>query len=131
MLISLTLLILTAHAILISPIGYRNAKAIHRIIREKSRVQGPMGNIVEWQSLRTQEYRYNLLVAISKFWELFGVRRPVRFEPPAPAGEYDEVMHVDEHSARTFLDQYLESQPKTEPHVGGKPPETAEPDTRH
>jgi amino acid transporter len=129
-LISLTILILTAHAILISPLGYRNAKSIHRIIRDKSRVQGPMGNIVEWQSLRTQEYRYNLLVAISKFWELFGVRRPMRYEPPVPAGDYDEVTQVNEHHASTFLDQYLEAQPKAEPHVGGKPSETAEPETR-
>jgi hypothetical protein len=129
-LISLTLLVLTAHAILVSPIGYRNAKSIHRIVREKSRVQGPMGNIVEWQSLRTQEYRYNLLVLISRFWELFGVRRPLRYEPPVPAGEYEEVIHGHEHGATTVLDQYLESQPKPEPHIGGAPSETAETDSR-
>jgi amino acid transporter len=129
-LISLTILILTAHAILISPIGYRNAKSIHRIVRDKSRVQGPMGNIVEWQSLRTQEYRYNLLAAIAKFWELFGVRRPMRYEPPVPAGDYEDMVQVNEHSATsTFLDQYLESQPKPEPRVGGKPSETAGPES--
>jgi hypothetical protein len=58
-LISLSVLVLMAHAILISPIGYRDPNQIYRIIREKSRVQGPMGSIVEWQSLRTQEYRYS------------------------------------------------------------------------
>ncbi len=31
---------------------------IHRIVREKARVQGAMGSIVEWQSLKMQEYRY-------------------------------------------------------------------------
>ncbi|MCL5996503.1 MAG: amino acid permease [Chloroflexi bacterium] len=129
-LISLTVLILMAHAILISPVGYRDVKAIHRIIRDKSRVQGPMGNIVEWQSLRTQEYRYNLLVVISRFWELFGVRRPMRYEMPVPAGEFDEAMHTEEHGATTLLDQYLEHQPKPEPHVGGQPHETAPSDTQ-
>jgi hypothetical protein len=124
-LISLTTLVLMAHAILISPLGYRNVKAIHRIIREKSRVQGPMGNIVEWQSLRTQEYRYNLLAAIARFWELFGVRRPMRFEPPVPAGEFDDVMHAETHGSKTLLDQYLDQEPQPEPHVGGKPSETA------
>ncbi|MCL4506343.1 MAG: amino acid permease [Chloroflexi bacterium] len=128
-LISLTVLVLMAHAILVSPLGYRNAKSIHRIIRDKSRVQGPMGNIVEWQSLRTQEYRYNLLANISRFWELFGVRRPLRYEPPAPAGDYEEIMHVEEKGARTLLDQYLDTQAEPEAHLGGKPIETADPDT--
>ncbi len=124
-LISLGVLILMAHAILISPIGYRDPEQIYRIIRVKSRVQGPMGSIVEWQSLRTQEYRYRLLVAIAHFWELFGVRRPVRYEPPAPAGEYDEAVH-QAHSKQSFLAPYLD--PKDEPRLGGKPRETAPPD---
>ena len=124
-LISLTLLVLMAHAILISPLGFRNAKSIHRIIRDKSRVQGPMGNIVEWQSLRTQEYRYNLLVLISRFWELFGVRRPVRYEKPLTAGEYDEAMHFESGGGKTLLDQYLEQSTDAAPQVGGKPMEVA------
>jgi hypothetical protein len=126
-LITLSALIVMAHALLISPLGYRNVSAIHRIIREKSRVQGPMGNIVEWQSLRTQEYRYSLLVLISRFWELFGVRRPVRFERPVAAGDFDEVMQMGEHSTKTLLDQYLDQQDKPEPQVGGQPRETAHP----
>jgi hypothetical protein len=69
-LISLSVLILMAHAILISPIGYRTPQDIHRIIRDKSRVQGQMGNIVEWQSLRVQEYRYRLLGGVARFWEV-------------------------------------------------------------
>jgi hypothetical protein len=126
-LISLSVLILMAHAILISPIGYRDPNQIYRIIREKSRVQGPMGNIVEWQSLRTQEYRYKLLLAIARFWELFGVRRPVRYEPPPAAGDYEDVIHMERPEAHSFLEQYLDNQPQSEPRLGGQPSETARP----
>jgi hypothetical protein len=125
-LISLGVLILMAHAILISPIGYRDPKQIHRIVRVKSRIEGPMGSIVEWQSLRTQEYRYTLLVAIARFWELFGVRRPVRFEKPVASGEYDAAIHEAETHV-SILDQYLENQPKAEPMLGGPPKEAAPP----
>jgi hypothetical protein len=122
-LISLSVLILMAHAILISPIGFRNPHDIHRIIREKSRIQGQMGNIVEWQSLKVQEYRYQLLVAVARFWEWFGVRRPLRFEPPVPAGDFEAAMNHKENE--TFLDQYLFSKPKRIPKLGGAPNETA------
>jgi hypothetical protein len=124
-LISLGVLILMAHAVLISPAGYRDPNQIHRIIRDKSRVQGPMGSIVEWQSLRTQEYRYRLLLSIARFWELFGLRRPVRYEKPVAAGEYDDALHQGE-SNESFLAPYLE--PKEEPRLGGKPKETAPPE---
>ncbi|HEX9091046.1 MAG TPA: hypothetical protein VF831_06125, partial [Anaerolineales bacterium] len=123
-LISLSVLILIAHAILLSPAGYRDPRQIHRIIREKSRVEGPMGNIVEWQSLRTQEYRYRLLIGIARFAELFGVRRPARFEPPAPAGEYDEAVNSEDEDIPSLLEQYLKDK-KEEPRLGGKPKETA------
>jgi hypothetical protein len=122
-LISLSVLILMAHAILVSPIGYRTPHDIHRIIRDKSRVEGQMGNIVEWQSLRVQEYRYRLVIAVARFWEWFGVRRPLRYEPPAPAGEFEAAMNHNE--SETFLDQYLSSKPKRQPRVGGAPKETA------
>jgi hypothetical protein len=122
-LISLSVLILIAHAILISPAGYRDPQQIHRIIRDKSRVEGPMGNIVEWQSLRTQEYRYQLLIGISRFAELFGVRRPTRFEPPAPAGDYDEAIYSEHPDTPSLLEQYLKDNPE-EPRLGGKPRET-------
>ncbi len=125
--VSLTVLVLTAHAILISPAGYRDPEQIHRIVRVKSRVQGPMGSIVEWQSLKIQEYRYALLTAVTRFWEWFGVRRPVRFEPPVEAGEYDEAFDESAPSSSTFLDQYLEAQPKPTPRLGGKPKETTGP----
>ncbi len=126
-LISLSALILIAHALLISPIGYRDPDRIYRIVRVKSRIQGPMGAIVEWQSLKTQEYRYHLLVAITRFAEWFGVRRPMRFEPPVPAGEYDQVMQREHLEARSFLDQYLATQPQPAPRLGGAPKEAAAP----
>jgi len=126
-LISFTILALAAHLLLLSPIGYRAPAQIHRIVREKARVQGAMGSIVEWQSLRMQEYRYTLLAGIAKFFELFGVRRPMRFEPPPPpAGEYDEALHVDHPEAPSLLEDYLTSHP-AEPKLGGAPKETTTP----
>jgi hypothetical protein len=127
-LISFSILVLTANALLLSPIGYRNPIQIHRIVREKARVQGSMGSIVEWQSLKMQEYRYNLLVGLTHFFEIFGVRRPIRFEQPVPAGDYNHAIHVDHPEAPSLLAQYLESQPKPEPMVGGRPKETSEPE---
>ena len=121
-LISLSILILMAHVILISPIGYRNPKDIHRIVRDKSRIQGQMGNIVEWQSLRVQEYRFRIIIAITKFWEWFGVRRPMRYEPPVAAGEFEEALN---HKSESFLDQYLENKPRRKLKAGGPPKETA------
>ncbi|MGE5222746.1 MAG: hypothetical protein ACM3PY_09920 [Omnitrophica WOR_2 bacterium] len=111
-LVSLSILILMAHAILISPIGYRDPDQIYRIIRVKSRVQGPMGSIVEWQSLKTQEYRYAILIAITRFWELFGVRRPVRYEKPIPAGSYDLTMGDGESGDHSLLKEYLGKESK-------------------
>jgi len=106
-LISFSILALTAHAILLSPIGYRDPKQIHRIVRDKARVQGAMASIVEWQSLRMQEYRYWLLNLITKFWGLFGVYRPVRYAPPVVAGDYDHALHVDHPEAPSLLQKYL------------------------
>jgi len=114
-----------AHAILISPIGYRDPNQIYRIIRTKSRVYGPMGSIVEWQSLATQEYRYKILIAISKFWELFGVYRPIRYEKPIEAGDFDKAMENNIQDGHTLLAEYLE---KPEPKLGGSPHESAPPD---
>jgi hypothetical protein len=107
-LISFSLLVLTANGILVSPIGYREPKQIYRIVREKARVRGGMASIVEWQSLKMQEYRYNLLVGFARFWELFGVRRPVRYEKPLAAGDYDHALHVDDSAAPSILLPYLE-----------------------
>lgn len=110
-LVSFTTLFTSAHLLLLSPVGYRTPVQIHRIVREKARVQGAMASIVEWQSLKMQEYRYSLLVAISRFWEFFGVRRPVRYDPPAPAGDYNHAIHVDHPDAPSLLAQFIDPQP--------------------
>jgi hypothetical protein len=115
--------VVAANALLISPIGYREPKQIYRIVREKARVQGAMASIVEWQSLKMQEYRFNVIARIARFFELFGIRRPLQYEKPAPAGEYDHALHVDHPAAPSLLQQYLESNPKT-PKLGGSPQQT-------
>jgi hypothetical protein len=125
-LISFSILVLISNLILISPIGKRDPKQIHRIVRDKARVQGAMASIVEWQSLRMQEYRYSMrnrvLITISDFFELFGIRRPIRYEPaPAIAGDYDHALHVDHPEAPSLLEQYLD---KPQPKLGGSPKET-------
>lgn len=107
-LISFGLLFLIAHAILLSPYGHRQPTQIHRIVREKARVQGAMASIVEWQSLRMQEYRYSLLIAVARLAEVFGVRRPVRYETPVAAGAYDDAVHHDHPEAPSLLVAYLE-----------------------
>ncbi len=127
-LISFSVLALAAHLMLLSPLGYREPKQIHRIVRDKARVQGAMASIVEWQSLRVQEYRYSLLVGIARLFELVGVRRPVRYERPAPAGDYDHSLHVDHPEAPSLLQQYLDNQPQPEPRVGGQPKQTTGPE---
>jgi hypothetical protein len=111
-LLSLCILSLAAHLLLLSPIGYRTPAQIHRIVRQKAQVQGTMASIVEWQSLKMQGYRYMLLVGITRFFELFGVRRPVRYEPPPPAGEYEDVIHIDHPETHSLLDIYLEANPR-------------------
>jgi hypothetical protein len=128
-LISFSILIIISNLLLISPIGARDPVTIHRIVREKARVQGAMASIVEWQSLRMQEYRYSLrnriLLTIANFFELFGIRRPVTLDvKPAIAGDYDHALHVDHPHAPSLLDQYIE---KPEPKLGGQPKETSEP----
>jgi hypothetical protein len=126
-LITFSILALAAHFLLLSPLGFRDPKQIHRIVRDKARVQGSMASIVEWQSLKMQEYRYSILVAIAHLFELIGVRRPMRYEPkPAPAGDYDHAIHTDQVDAPSFLAQYLTVE--TAPRLGGKPNQTAKPD---
>ncbi len=122
-LISFSLLILAANTLLISPIGVRTPVQIHRIVREKARVQGSMASIVEWQALKMQEYRYSVLVAVTRFFGLLGIHRPVRYDPPIPAGDYDHALHTDHPEAPSFLAQYLDK--KEQPRLGGKPKETA------
>lgn len=126
-LIVFSLLILFANLILLSPAGYRDPEDIHRVIREKSRIHGAMGNIVEWQSLKMQEYRYTLLLGVARFFGMFGIFKPLRFEErplPAQAGEFEDALHHSEH--HSFLEQYLNNQPKSEPRLGGAPNEARE-----
>ena len=127
-LLSFTILFTSAHLVLLSPIGFREPRQIHRIVRDKARVRGAMASIVEWQSLKMQEYRFSLLVMISRFWRLFGLHRPVRYEKPISAGEYDEALHIDHPEARSFIEQYLEGLPQPEPRLGGQPKQTAGPE---
>ncbi len=122
-LISFSFLILAANVLLISPIGVREPRQIHRIVREKARVQGSMASIVEWQALKMQEYRYHVLVAITHFFALLGVHRPVRYDPPVKAGDYDHALHSDHPEAPSFLAAYLDK--PEEPRLGGKPKQTA------
>ncbi len=119
-LISFSILVLTANLVLISPVGYREPKQIYRIVREKARVQGAMASIVEWQSLRMQEYRYNVIVWIARFFELFGIRRPLRLNRPPRPGIMIHALHVDHPEAPSLLQQYLDNNPP-EPKLGGAP----------
>ena len=125
-LISFSILVIVANLVLISPIGARDPVTIHRIVREKARVQGAMASIVEWQSLRMQEYRYSvrnrILLTVADFFELFGIRRPIRYDAePILAGDYNHALHADHPEAPSLLEQYLE---KPEPKVGGAPKQT-------
>jgi hypothetical protein len=129
-LISFSVLVLAANVILLSPIGFREPNQIHRIVREKARVRGSMASIVEWQSLKMQEYRYRLLITIVHFFEIFGVRRPLSFTEPVPAGDYDHAVHIDHPEAPSLLSQYLDNQPAPVPHIGAQPMETAGPDPK-
>ena len=125
-LITISTLFISAHLLLLSPLGYRQPKQIQRIVRDKARITGAMASIVEWQSLRMQEYRYRLLVGISRFWALFGIRRPVRYEAPILAGDYDHALHTDHPEAPSFIDQFI-NEPAPEPRLGGAPKQTAAP----
>jgi hypothetical protein len=113
-----------AHVILLTPAGYRDPEDIHRVIREKSRITGKMGNIVEWQSLRIQEYRYLMMMKVAEFFGIFGIFKPLRFEnleAPIAPGPFEAALNHGDH--QTFLDQFLDH---PEPRVGGAPKE-AEP----
>jgi len=110
-LITMSTLFISAHLLLLSPLGHRSPEQIRRIVRDKARINGAMGSIVEWQSVKMQQYRYSLLGGISKFWALFGVIRPVRYDPPPPSGDYDHALHIDHPEAPSFLDQYIVEKP--------------------
>lgn len=122
-LITFSILILAANALLLSPMGHRDPQSIHRIVREKARVQGSMASIVEWQSLKMQEYRYSLYNYLADIMVIFGVRKLPRYDIPIAAGEFTDALHADHPEAPSFLDAYL-TKPADQP--GDAPAETPE-----
>jgi hypothetical protein len=108
-LVSFSLLALIAHVLLLSPLGRREPTQIRRIVREKARIQGAMGSIVEWQALKMQEYRYQVLAGLARVLRLFSIRLVVPQQLPLPAGEYDHALHSDDPAAPSFIDQYLKA----------------------
>ncbi len=93
-LISFTTLFVGAHLILISRLGRRTPEQIVHIVRDRARVQGAMASIVEWQSLRMQQYRYHLRERLTPLLSHVGYQ--MRFEPkPVEAGPYNPHMHLD------------------------------------
>ncbi len=86
-LISFSVLFGGAHLILMSQNGKRSPERIKYIVRERARVQGAMASIVEWQSLKMQEYRHQLRSTLGRRLERFGLRYELEPEPLA-AGPY-------------------------------------------
>jgi hypothetical protein len=109
-LIVFALLFIFAHLLIISPVGLRSPTQIHRIVRDKARVQGSMASIVEWQSLKMQEYRYSLVKMLSEWMQVMHIKVPVHFKEalaPHEAGDYDHSLHPDDPSAESFLDEHI------------------------
>jgi hypothetical protein len=93
-LISFTTLFLVAHFILMSPLGRRSPEQIKYIVRERARVQGAMASIVEWQSLKMQEYRHHLRDGLNRGLNKVGIS--FQAEPvPVSAGPYNPDHHLD------------------------------------
>jgi hypothetical protein len=126
-LISFSVLILAAHALLLSPLGSRAPEQIHRIVVQKARVHGTMASIVEWQSLRMQQYRYFILKNVAQFFVIFGVHRPFPLEEPMNPGFYDDAVHAHDPNAPSYLTRLLQPVPVA-PHLGGAPNVTDSPD---
>ncbi len=92
--ISFTILFTSAHLILLSSVGRRTPEQIKYIVRDRARIQGAMASIVEWQSLKMQEYRYHLRARLSVLLNRIGVI----LEPealPLAAGPYNPEHHFD------------------------------------
>lgn len=83
-LVSFSILALIAHLVLLSPVGYREARQVNRIVHDKARVEGGMASIVKWQAFKMQEYRFRLMLGLTSFLELFGVGQLTR-QPLAAA----------------------------------------------
>jgi hypothetical protein len=85
-----------AHFILMSRYGQRTPEQITHIVRERARAQGGMADIVEWQALKMQEYRYTLRRSAKRFLYRFGIWRRPDHKPMA-AGPYNENFHHNVH----------------------------------
>jgi len=93
-LVSFTILFTSAHLILISSVGKRTPEQIKHIVRERARIQGAMASIVEWQSLKMQEYRYHVRNRLSLLLGRVGfVLQPET--APMVAGPYNPEHHLD------------------------------------
>jgi hypothetical protein len=93
-LITFSVLFSGAHLILMSNLGKRTPEQIKHIVRERARVQGAMASIVEWQSLRMQEYRHHLRMTVHRWLGKAGYR--FELEPaPIPAGPYNPQHHLE------------------------------------
>lgn len=77
-LITFSTLFIVAHLVLLSPVGFREPKQIRRIVHEKARVEGGMASIVKWQAYKMQEYRFQLMIGVAGFLELFGIGQQTR-----------------------------------------------------
>lgn len=84
-----------AHIILISNIGRRTPEQIRFIVRDRARVQGAMASIVEWQSLKMQEYRHDLLVKLNNLMQTLHLQGLTLEPVPMRAGPYDPAHHID------------------------------------
>ena len=98
--IAIVVVIVLANLLLVAPAGYRDAARIRTIIRDKSRVEGHVGSLVTWQAMRMQEYRYQVLLAVSSAFAVLGVFRPMQLEKPPAAGSFDAW--VQDHTAESL-----------------------------
>jgi hypothetical protein len=106
-LISFSVLSIGAHLLLIAPTGNRAPDQIHRIVVTKARVEGTMASIVEWQSLRMQEYRYQILSRAARFFDIFGVHSPIPSTIPMAPGDYDTAVYHEHPDDPSMLSRRL------------------------
>lgn len=110
-LITFTALFLLAHLVIISPGGLRSPEQIYRIVRDKARVQGSMASIVEWQSMKMQEYRYKVIRLLSSLMSIFNIRvLSDKLPPPIHVEDYDHSLHLDHPEAPSFLEKHIENE---------------------
>ncbi len=116
-LLTFTVLITTAHLLLLSPIGLprRGADPPHRP-REG---QGSRRHGLDRRVAVPQDAGVPLtgcLSGMARFWTIFGVRRPLP-PVPIPAGDYDHALHTDDPNAPSLLAPYLTASVEPEPAV--------------